>query len=81
MGRMPPHYVPLAALLLVSVDDAKVASIQSVQWLYPHSLALTTLSALYNLIYTTFCFDSSDLDSTEHGRVRGNSTSSTVTTS
>ena len=84
MGRLPPHYVPQAALRAFSADvipSASTASINSVKWFSSHPLALTTLSALYNPIYTAFCFDSTDLDSTEHGRVRGYSTSSTVTTS
>ena len=81
MGHLPPQYVPPAALLSVPVDDAKMASIHAIHWLSPHPLALTTLSALYHPIYIAFCFDPSDHDSTEHGRVRGYSTSSTVTTS
>ena len=88
MGRLPPQYVPPAALTSVPVEDATLAvedehmaSIHAIQWLSPHPLALSTLSALYHPIYTAFCFDTSDHDSTEHGRVRGYSTSSTVTTS
>jgi hypothetical protein len=66
MGRVPPQYVPPAALA--------TASIKSLHWLQPHPLALTTLSALYHPIFTAFSFVSSDLDGTKHGRVRGYST-------
>ena len=71
MGRTPPEFVPLAATQLHSPSSC----------FHSHPLALNTLSALYNPIFTAFCFYFSDLDSTEHGRVRGYSTSSTVTTS
>jgi hypothetical protein len=73
MGRTPPQYVPPEAL--------EPENLQCLHWLHPHPLALHTLSALYNRIFTAFSFDSTDLNSTEHGRVRGYSTSSTVTTS
>jgi hypothetical protein len=58
MGRLPPQYMPQAALISASLSDTTTASVQSFQWVYPHPLALITLSALYNPIYTTFCFDS-----------------------
>jgi hypothetical protein len=63
MGRTPPTYVPPEAL--------QPETITCIQWLQPHPLALHTLSALYNPIFTAFSFDTSDLDCTEHGRVRG----------
>jgi Reverse transcriptase (RNA-dependent DNA polymerase) len=62
MGRIPPQYVPITAV---------PATITCLQWLQPHPLALSTLSALYHPILNAFSFDISDLDSTEHGRVRG----------
>jgi hypothetical protein len=63
MGRIPPQYVPSAAL--------EHASVNNMNWMKLHPLPLTTLSALYNPIFTAFSFDSVDLDSTKHGRVRG----------
>ena len=73
MGRIPPQYVPPEAL-------ATTHHIQSLHWLQVHPLDLNTLSALYHPIFNAFSLDY-DLDSTKHGRVRGYSTSSTVTTS
>ena len=72
MGRTPPEYVPTEVLRMGATISCCFT---------PHPLALNTLSALYNPIFNAFCFDTSDLDYTEHGRVRGYSTSSTVTTS
>lgn len=69
MGRIPPPYVPSDALV-------HLAPIQCLHWLLqPQPMALTTLSALYHPIFTGFSFDYSDLDGTDHGRVRGCSTS------
>ena len=62
MGRTPPQYVP--------PDAFEPSPITCIQWLQPHPLALHTLSALCNPIFTAFSFDTSDLDSTESRSAR-----------
>ena len=73
MGKVPPTYVPRI------VDQPKTHGLLHKFVVLP--ITLETFSALKHQLIGAYNMHSSDYDATEHGRVRGYSTCSTVTTS
>ena len=74
MGRQPPSYVCL--------PHTNTLATLTIATFVPVFAPLETFSALHHPIYTAFVFHPTNLhDDTEHGRVRGYRTHTTVATS